>query len=383
MNAGRGRGGVGGRFGAWLAALLRLLAFAGVAWALASPLRRASARLAERALAWLEGPGYAMALRPVADGISVSSALWGTPAHLGTWAAPGLGIPLVLAFVAAAVAPSKGRWARVALGLWAAGLSLAVMAGIAALEIDLAVAQAALGRWGLAVHAAGSLSWLGAVHSATDAIVLAVPALLLAVGFVDRRRAAGRGGLGGSGAVLTGAALVALLAAVAALPAPTVSRADVLGLAERVRRLNPGSARAYGALGRASLAAGRPVRAIAAFRRALSLDPSNARLRTRLAALLAQRGGLGAAERELAAALVSEPAYVPAWLGLALVREAQGRPCAAAAALSRVPGALGRRHAGALGDLRARLAAACGRARSTPRAGSRATGSEPRDERSG
>lgn len=344
-----------------LAALLRIVGAAGLAWALGGPLRSAAARLAERMLAWVEGPGYAMALRSAAAGLSVSSALPGVPAHLGVWESAGLEIPVLLALAAAALAPARSGAARVSLVVWALGLGLLVMAVIAAVEIDVAVANLAAARWGLALHEPGALRWRGWAHGSTDVLVLALPALLAAMAYVDARGEAA-GGLGRPAGVAAAGALLGVLALGAALPPPAVGRGDVLRLLERARNLNPTSARPYEALARASLAAGRPRRAIAAYRRGLALEPRNARLRTLLAVELAARGGLEQAERELRAAVAAAPSYAAAWRGLALVREAHGDPCSGASALAAAGRALGRPGSRpGLERLRARLEDSCSR----------------------
>jgi tetratricopeptide (TPR) repeat protein len=82
---------------------------------------------------------------------------------------------------------------------------------------------------------------------------------------------------------------------------------DVMPRLERCARLYPDDAELAGDLAFAYEAAGDPVRAEAAYKRALSIDPGYADLRLRLGYLLLRRGAALEAAREAEAALHIQP----------------------------------------------------------------------------
>lgn len=89
--------------------------------------------------------------------------------------------------------------------------------------------------------------------------------------------------------------------------APSRSSLETLTLLERCSRLYADDAELAGDLAAAYEAAGDPVRAEAAYRRALTIDPGYADLRLRLGHLLLQKGAAGDAAHQAEMALRIQP----------------------------------------------------------------------------
>lgn len=111
--------------------------------------------------------------------------------------------------------------------------------------------------------------------------------------------------------------------------------ADARSHLTRALTIHPHEARAYGGLGKLFLLQGSPGEAVAAYRRAVELDPNYFAGRSDLAAALAQVGEVDEAERLLKELLAIRPEIADAWCNLGNVYYLRRRPAEAKAAYER------------------------------------------------